>query len=1140
LQHNQQQALATLNAETNAHIAKTEKSIAANAVQIKVNAKAARDALDHANQKFQAKMFATRAEAEKSRSNLAATASSMDKKMRAMISSKVQGVAMNVAAQFAKVRATMAKDRAHADKALKDMSTKLAGSLNAAKVLQNKRFASTVKNIASAREEANKQVAEAQTFFKTKMLSLQETATEQVTKMSKRQKALQGTVDSIKSSQDEVNRHVSAEVKRMIKLGNDHEATLSNNDVAMRQLMAKNKDSNKKAMEQMANTFNDGLDKIKKQMAKDRAHSERNLKKGAAALYATLASNVKAQDETNAKLEAATATAKLDAEDNLRAAKEDFKAKLAGLHATVIKNDKKADKKIKDLVGIVDDDAVKNSKGREALKDVAKANKAALKTAVRNAIAAGEARALAVEKKAKDMTDKTRDAMNMKITNDIHKLAGEIHGSVEDLRLSSKEARASMKREILYAVRDSAKAAKDNLAVAVKDANKKMVDLNSKLDANTAAASAGREEIQKDIDSEKKIAMGAIDAAVKNQNKALLALKTLTADKIAKTNTKVDAYGAQVKKNAEDVGAQMKQNMLSLNSKLDQATATAKKMLKGKSDAAATRHIASLQAIKDGVTQAEAASNKKFTQTYADMGQARADADNNLKAASIEIQKVMAKNSALYDAAFQTTVKDIAAARAEAASELSAARKKFTTEIVSINSVIKNQETKLAGAIEVVSTEHVNNKQAQAQVNRHLDAEVAKILKLSDTNDTEGRKERGQIRALIVDHKAAAKAERDALEKSATDRLRKARSHMAKLRNDAAVDLSDASAKLGNALTNAKVMQDQRMKSADAALTSAKVSSAASLKRTKEEFTAKMTTLSNTITADNTKFEKALAKVTGVAHDWKKAAGDDRALMRTQIKSMENDLNKAIVKAIDIGEARMTRVQMRAISDTEGAKKALMGTIAESVESMADDVFGAVQENRAQIADNYLALKAYCGSKSDDIIEYVGKGKGKALFALGDLMMTVAALDGVKTPVAEGMGFGGDKVSAVFGGGAHKVGHSLSKTNGLVNEWATVVGQVRQRWPYGLGHYLLTKTQFAMQKDGLLTIGKTKGKEGQYVYINSHAIGLSNRLEDFEALASKQSAYQRSLTHLTATLPKHKKKIAKKKVYVSAPEYQGN
>merc|ERR1712094_16899 len=63
-----------------------------------------------------------------------------------------------------------------------------------------------------------------------------------------------------------------------------------------------------------------------------------------------------------------------------------------------------------------------------------------------------------------------------------------------------------------------------------------------------------------------------------------------------------------------------------------------------------------------------------------------------------------------------------------------------------------------------------------------------------------------------------------------------------------------------------------------------------------------------------------------------------------------------------------------------------------------------------------------------------------------------------KTPVAEGIGFGGAEVPAIFGGGAHKVGHSLTKTNGLVNEWADVIGQVRQRWPYGLGHYLLTKT----------------------------------------------------------------------------------
>merc|ERR1711970_1712269 len=164
--------------------------------------------------------------------------------MRVMISGKVQAIAMDAASKFQKVRAKMAKDRADAA------------------------------------------VQQAQTFFKSKMLKLKETAAEQVSKLKKQQSTLQGTVNKNKADQDEVNRHVNAETKRMIKLGNDHEAVLGQNDVAMKQLMAKNKESNKQAMTQLANSFNAGMDKIKKQMKKDRAHAERKLKKGAADLYA--------------------------------------------------------------------------------------------------------------------------------------------------------------------------------------------------------------------------------------------------------------------------------------------------------------------------------------------------------------------------------------------------------------------------------------------------------------------------------------------------------------------------------------------------------------------------------------------------------------------------------------------------------------------------------------------------------------------------------------------------------------------------------------------------------------------------------------------------------------------------------------
>merc|ERR1712216_481118 len=114
-------------------------------------------------------------------------------------------------------------------------------------------------------------------------MKLQATAAEQVNKLKKASATLKGTVEKNRMQQDEVNRHVQAEVKRMIKLGNDREATLSKKD--------KNKAANKKAMTQMANSFNGAMDKIKKQAKKDRAHAEAQLKKGCSKLYAVMAKN---------------------------------------------------------------------------------------------------------------------------------------------------------------------------------------------------------------------------------------------------------------------------------------------------------------------------------------------------------------------------------------------------------------------------------------------------------------------------------------------------------------------------------------------------------------------------------------------------------------------------------------------------------------------------------------------------------------------------------------------------------------------------------------------------------------------------------------------------------------------------------
>merc|ERR1719506_913149 len=114
-------------------------------------------------------------------------------------------------------------------------------------------------------------------------------------------------------------------------------------------------------MTQMANSFNAAMDKIKKQAKKDRAHAEAQLKNG------------QEQDKVNKKLEEQTKAMKLDAADALRDARADFAKRLAGLSATVVANDKKADKQIKSLTGIVDADAANNAAGREALRDISEA-----------------------------------------------------------------------------------------------------------------------------------------------------------------------------------------------------------------------------------------------------------------------------------------------------------------------------------------------------------------------------------------------------------------------------------------------------------------------------------------------------------------------------------------------------------------------------------------------------------------------------------------------------------------------------------------------------------------------------------------------------------------------------------------------
>merc|ERR1712139_473207 len=111
---------------------------------------------------------------------------------------------------------------------------------------------------------------------------------------------------------------------------------------------------------------------------------------------------------------------------------------------------------------------------------------------------------------------------------------------------------------------------------------------------------------------------------------------------------------------------------------------------------------------------------------------------------------------------------------------------------------------------------------------------------------------------------------------------------------------------------------------------------------------------------------------------------------------------------------------------------------------------------------------------------------------------------------------------AVFSGDKVKVSGVVASINALVNEYSKSCGQVRMRWPMGLGKYLMDRFELSMAEKGVLQVDKVEGKHGNYVYINGRAVGLSNKLNDFSKLAAKMVTYEAVLSKLTAKMQEPK------------------
>jgi len=558
---------------------------------------------------------------------------------------------------------------------------------------------------------------------------------------------------------------------------------------------------------------------------------------------------------------------------------------------------------------------------------------------------------------------------------------------------------------------------------------------------------------------------------------------------------------------AKAVEAEMKADIDAIVNKLTAAKKKAVAELQAVSDAAARRYASVVDEVTNSLFGALKTADKVYSQVYMSMAEDRKKLDEDLSTAVSNLNDNIAKYAALQNTAFSKSVADIGKARKAAAKDVLNSRKVMTSLLYATTSKVKEVETRLQGEVSVVSGYVMSAAAASARVAHAVNSELKVIMADANRRTTDSVRAKGVLKSLMDENKVAAAQEVKQIFQAARTHIIEVRSAQHSFLQDFAEGLTDATAHYyGHA----------------------------SSRDAKGAYGTALTSMSNAVTSNQKHVQGLLQHMTGVTFSFEHTTPTDRKCIGILTGAMKSDMNKAIVKAIQYGE-----VKAKHEIEDEG-KHVLLTTVSSKIENEADSVFEGVEGGRDKIADNYLSLKAYSIAAADNIEDYLAKGKGRYLSSIGDLLKSVGMLGNVETLPAPGMGFGSKTLPLLFSGKEVAVDGKSTKINGLVNEYMAVLSQVKQRWPMGLGSYLIGKLETAMEHTGALEVDKVPEKAGNFVFVNGHAVGLSSKLSDFESLAVHMSDYEHILMKLSGNLAKALPGHTGVKLFVKPPEWQGN
>merc|ERR1711966_168768 len=219
---------------------------------------------------------------------------------------------------------------------------------------------------------------------------------------------------------------------------------------------------------------------------------------------------------------------------------------------------------------------------------------------------------------------------------------------------------------------------------------------------------------------------------------------------------------------AKAVKVQMKANLKTLNSKLSAAKRAAQRGLAATNAASLKRYRGAINMVKKSIAAAKKRANARFALAYKVMARDRKTMDRKLRSSVVMPNNKKAELQSLQDVRFKKVQKNIKVLKANTRAAVRFAKKNFTTKLMALTTMVKDQETRLKGEIAVVTGNIKGTRRDQRAVNQKVSREISNIVKTANKFDSASKRARGKLRAILNANKKTAAAEVAALAKSSS------------------------------------------------------------------------------------------------------------------------------------------------------------------------------------------------------------------------------------------------------------------------------------------------------------------------------------------------------------------------------------